>query len=188
MKLAVPYIEICEVPDALITGMLDVIAEEDWFVKDYRKSFSNLGASESILLRHSPLCGDGQCQTNDRAIEDLKYQPLYEKFAAVFEPFLDILRDHYAFNEYAAFITRMPGRSEIGMHGDGGNFLTKCHRIHFPLQTNPDVAYCIDNQEYYWQRGKAYEFDNTRIHGVKNRSDQIRIHLIINLYNLKLQK
>jgi hypothetical protein len=185
MKLAVPYIEICDVPEELVSGVLGAIAEEDWHTSDYRKGFPNLGACDSVLLRHSPLCGDRNCQTNDRAIADIKNQPLYEKFASVFEPFLELLREHYIFNEYAAFVARMPAHSEVGMHFDSGNFLTKCHRIHFPLQTNPKVAYCIEDQEYYWQRGKAYEFDNTRLHGVKNRSDENRIHIVVNLYNLE---
>jgi hypothetical protein len=187
MKLAVPFLEVCDVPDELILDMLGEITEDDWRVKDYRKDFGNLGACDSILLRHSPLCGDGACQDNDRAIADIKNQPLHDKFSSALEPFLELMRKHYVFNEYASFIARMPAKSEVGMHCDGGNFLTKCHRIHFPLQTNPRVAYCIEDQEYYWQRGKAYEFDNTRLHGVKNRSDEVRIHLVVNLYNIEAQ-
>jgi aspartyl/asparaginyl beta-hydroxylase (cupin superfamily) len=42
----------------------------------------------------------------------------------------------------------------------------------------------IDKNMYYWERGKIYEFDNTRLHGVYNNSNEYRIHLVINLYNL----
>jgi hypothetical protein len=187
MKLEVPCLEVCDVPEQLIENLLDSIEERDWFAKDFRKEFGNLGASDSILLRHSIMCGDISCHDNDAAIEDLKNQPLYDKFSAQVEPFLSLLREHYVFNEYAAFIARMHSNAEIDMHVDRGNFLSKCHRVHIPLQTNERVAYCIGDQEYYWRRGKAYEFDNTRPHGVKNRSSEFRIHLIVNLYNIEDQ-
>lgn len=185
MKLPVPYIKICDVPDEMIDSLLGSIDEPDWHGLDYRKGWGNLGACESIMLRHSSLCG---ILSDDRSIAHIKHMPLYDKFKGHLNPLLELLSRHYEFNEFAAFIARMPPQSEVGMHLDSGNFLTKCHRIHFPLQTNPKVAYCIEDKEYYWQRGEAYEFDNTRLHGVKNRSDEVRIHLVINLYNLEAKQ
>jgi hypothetical protein len=183
MKLAVPYIEICDVPEELISGMLGAIAEEDWHTSDYRNAAGNMGNTNSIPIHHTPLCASGLC--TDEPIKAIRKEVLFDKFESLLTPFLDLLRDHYKFDQYAAFLARLHPHSDIGMHPDRGNFLTKCHRIHFPLQTNPKVAYCIEDQEYYWQRGKAYEFDNTRLHGVKNRSDEVRIHLVVNLYNLE---
>jgi hypothetical protein len=182
MKLSVPYIEICDVPNDLIVGMLDSIAEDDWRTSDYRNAAGNMSGTNSIPIHHTPLCASGLY--TDEPIKAIRKEVLFDKFEPLLTPFLDLLRDYYEFDQYAAFLARLHPRSDIGMHPDRGNFLTKCHRIHFPLQTNPQVAYCIEDQQYYWQRGKAYEFDNTRVHGVKNRSDEIRIHLVVNLYNL----
>jgi hypothetical protein len=184
MKLAVPYIEICDVPVDIILGMLDAIAEEDWHVSDYRNAAGNMSDTNSIPIHHTPLCAT--CKTGE-AIKAIRKEALFDKFEPLLNPFLDLLRDHYEFNQYAAFIARLHPHKQVGMHPDCGEFLETCHRIHFPLQTNPKVAYCIEDQEYYWKRGKAYEFDNTRIHGVKNRSDEMRIHLVVNLYNLEAQ-
>ena len=183
MKMSTPYIEVCDVPGEIVTDMLSAIAEADWHASDYRKAVGNMGSTNSIPIHHTPLCASGLC--TDEPIKAIRKELLFDKFEPVLAPFLDLLRDHYQFDQYAAFLARLHPRSEIGMHQDKGNFLTKCNRIHFPLQTNSQVAYCIDDQEYYWQRGKAYEFDNTRLHGVRNRSDETRIHLVVNLYNLK---
>jgi hypothetical protein len=183
MKLPVPYLEVCDVPDSMISSLLSLIDEQDWHADNYRKSAGNMQHTDSIPLRHTSLCATLFC--TDESISAISNAGQFPKFEAVLSPFLQLLKEHYSFSEYAAFIARLHPHGEIGMHPDSGNFLTKCHRIHFPLQTNPQVAYCIENQEYYWQRGKAYEFDNTRIHGVKNRSDDIRIHLVVNLYNLE---
>jgi hypothetical protein len=182
MKLAVPYIEICDMPDELISGILGAIAEEDWHVSDYRRSAGNMSSTNTIPIHHTPLCAT--CGTEE-AIKAIRKEVLFEKFEPLLTPFLELLRGYYEFNQYAAFIARLHPHGDIGMHPDSGVFLETCHRIHLPLQTNPKVAYCIEDQEYYWQRGKAYEFDNTRLHGVKNRSDEFRIHLVVNLYNLE---
>jgi hypothetical protein len=179
MRLKSPIIEICDVPEELISGMLGAIAEDDWHISDYRNAAGNMSHTNSIPIHHTPLCAT--CATSE-AIKAIRKEVLFDKFEPFLRPFLDLLRDHYEFNQYAAFIARLHPQKEIGMHTDSGVFLETCHRIHLPLQTNPKVAYCIDGQEYYWQRGKAYEFDNTLIHGVKNRSEEFRIHLVVNLY------
>lgn len=180
MKMSSPFIELCDVPSSATDALLFAIAEDDWHASDYRKAASNMISTNTIPIHHTPLCASGLC--TDDPIKAIRREPLYDKFAPLIAPILDLLRGHRPFEQYAAFLARLHPSSEIGMHHDRGNFLTKCHRIHIPLQTNPEVAYCIEDKEYYWRRGKAYEFDNTRLHGVKNRSDQIRIHLVVNLY------
>jgi hypothetical protein len=55
-------------------------------------------------------------------------------------------------------------------------------RIHIPIITHPECKYIIEDIEYHWEPGKVYEFDNTRMHGVDNRNDQWRVHLMFNLY------
>jgi hypothetical protein len=185
MKLSSPYTEVCNVPEALISGILDAITEEDWYTSDYRKAAGNMSHVNTIPIHHTPLCAT--CVTGE-AIRAIRKEVLFDKFEPLLNPFLDLLREHYEFDQYAAFLARLRPHGDIGMHPDSGEFLETCHRIHFPLQTNPKVAYCIEDQEYYWQRGKAYEFDNTRLHGVKNRSDEVRIHLVVNLYNLEVQE
>jgi len=182
MKLSVPYFEVCRVPASLTDCLLVAIDEGDWYVSDYRRSVARMPATNSIPIHHTPLCASGD--PTDRAIRSIRKEPLYDKYAPLLEPILTHLQEHYEFNQYAAFLARLHPQSQIHMHRDRGQFLEKCHRVHIPLQTNPKVAYCIGVAEYFWPVGKAYEFDNTRLHGVKNRSYEARIHLVINLYNL----
>lgn len=181
VKLPEPCYEICDVPDALISGVLELIDEADWHVSDYRREAGNMESTNSIPIHHTPLCAT--CPT-DEAIKSIRKELLYEKYAASIRPILELLGTKYKYNQYAAFISRLEPNASIGMHRDRGAYLETCRRIHVPLFTNPKVAYCIERKEYYWMRGKAYEFDNTRPHGVKNRSDEYRIHLVINLYDL----
>lgn len=182
MKMSAPYVEVCAIDDGDIQRLLDAIDAADWHVADYRSAVGNMGDTHSIPIMHTPLCASGYCDM--RPINDIKPEPLYDKFYPLIEPMLNELKGRYEFVKYAAFIAMLKPRGTVGLHRDSGHFLELCHRVHIPLQTNPKVAYRIDDQEYYWQRGKAYEFDNTRVHGVFNRSDEARIHLVINLYNV----
>jgi len=180
MKLDVDHKVVGAVPDHLIQAILDVIDENDWRVSDYRNKAGNMGDTHSIPIMHTPLCFSGYCDM--RPVNDIRPEPLYDKYHPVVKPVLDILGQHYEYAKYAAFLAYLKPRGVIGLHPDSGHFLTLCHRIHVPLLTNPGVAYVIEDNEYYWERGKIYEFDNTRVHGVANRSDEPRIHLVVNLY------
>lgn len=181
MKLSVPYVEVCEVPDVLIDRIACSIAEEDWHIADYRNSAANMQDTHTIPIMHTPLCAAG-CGLGTEAIDAIEPQPLYNKYYPLIEPILDVLGEHYSYVKYAAFLALLKPGGTIGLHADGGGFTLRSHRIHLPIKTNPKVAYHIDGKDYYWRSGKAYEFDNYLVHGVFNRSDEPRIHLVINLY------
>lgn len=184
MKLEVAQKKVGVIESKKIDKFISLIDEQDWFLSDYRQQINTMTATNSIPLMHTPLCASGLCSM--KPIEDIKPQPLYEKYKESLDDILLDLSKYYKYKTYSAFITRLKPYGVVGKHIDVGNFLTLCHRIHIPLLTNPKVAYVIDEQEYYWESGNIYEFDNTRLHGVINRSDEYRVHLIINLYPQEL--
>lgn len=185
MKLDVPYFEICDVPIEIVNNIFNIIEEKDWHANDYRSAGGpvfNMEQSNSIPIHHTPLCL--VYDTDGTAIRSIAKQPAYEKFYPVIKPVLDILSQHYIYNQYACFLSRLPPGGIIGLHTDDGSFLTECHRIHLPIQTNEKALYLLDTYTYNWKQGTLYEFDNTRIHGVINKGNADRIHLVINLYNI----
>jgi hypothetical protein len=184
MKLTVPQKIVGDIPLTIIDNILKEVSEYDWHVADWRRSVPTMGDTYSIPIMHSSKCLGGK--ENYDAINDIHPQTQYEKFSPLITPVLEELKKYYKFEKYAAFIASLKPYGVIGMHQDAGYFLTKCHRVHVPLLTNEKVSYVIEGNEYLWEKGKIYEFDNTRIHGVINRSDQPRIHLVINLYPQEL--
>ena len=182
----VPFRVVTNISLDALDNIINNIEEPDWYSSDYRKNSFNMSGVASIPIYHTPLCVSAQC--NNGAIRDIKKQLLYDKYFPLIEPILNELRKHYDFTQYAAFLARLSPYSNIGMHTDLGNFLTLCHRIHIPLVTNPNIEYIIEDKSYYWEKGSIYEFDNTLMHGVSNKSDRHRIHLVINLYNLTEQE
>jgi aspartyl/asparaginyl beta-hydroxylase (cupin superfamily) len=180
MKLSVDQKKVCVIEQSLIDDFLSIIDENDWYVANYRDKAGNMSDTNSIPIMHTKLCASGL--NSMKAIDDIKPEPLYEKYKNPLNLILQELKKYYEFDKYSAFLARLKPNGVIGSHIDSGKFLTLCHRIHVPLQTNSNVEYLIDNKKYYWEIGNAYEFDNTRMHGVINNSNEYRIHLVINLY------
>jgi hypothetical protein len=70
-----------------------------------------------------------------------------------------------------------PGKI-IPEHIDGDSLAWIPHKIHIPLITNPQVTFSVKGIDYHFEKGKAYEVDNSGMHGVKNEGNTTRIHLI----------
>jgi hypothetical protein len=182
MKLDVPAKCVGDMPKELIDNLLNAIDEQDWFADDYRIDVPTMKMCNSIPIYHSTLCYSA-LETKE-PIEKIQECKLYNKFIPFINPILDELRKHYNFNQYACVLTRLNPHSTVGSHYDRGTFLSMCHRVHVPLKSNPGVKYIVENNTYYWEPGKIYEFDNMRLHGVTNHTDEDRIHLVVNLYDL----
>lgn len=76
-------------------------------------------------------------------------------------------------------VVRMGARSEIPLHFDTGSSLPYSHRIHLPIQTNPLVTFQIGEECRHLGSGELWEINNQRRHGVFNRSDESRTHVIM---------
>jgi hypothetical protein len=78
-------------------------------------------------------------------------------------------------------LAELPPMSGIPPHKDGGMAMSETYRCHAPVLTHPDVAFMIDDRDYYLKAGCIYVIDNMRRHGVENRSSMRRVHLICNI-------
>ena len=179
MKLNVPYKNVGSVPLSLVEESLALIKPEHWLVDETRNKMGNLEHTQSIILRYFDNYNSSILPDWKNRIVNKKLQPIYQQ---IIDKFLFELKKYYKFNEYMVFFAKLLPYCNVGLHVDSGEFLETCNRIHIPLQTNKDVFYVIENNDYNWILGNIYEFDNTRIHGVKNNSDKDRIHLMFNLY------
>jgi aspartyl/asparaginyl beta-hydroxylase (cupin superfamily) len=184
MKLDVPYKIISEISTDILDNIIKNFTEEDWYINDYRRLVGTMKNTNSIGIKHTEKCVNSDPYSND-AIRSIKEDVLYDKYYSLIEPILEHLKTTHVYRQYAAFFARLEPHSCVGAHKDGNKpFLALCNRIHVPIITNPAVKYIIEGVEYYWERGKIYEFDNMREHAVVNRSNEYRVHLVINLYNL----
>jgi hypothetical protein len=54
-------------------------------------------------------------------------------------------------------------------------------RLHIPILTDPGVAFVIDGQRMDWKAGELWYGDFSRVHSVKNDSQIVRVHIVIDV-------
>ena len=181
MKLNVPYKILCDIDLNLIEDIKNTIDENDWYQEGIRNTMANLEKTQSILIRYFD---------DYSKVDEINWRSrlvnygMYEKYKSLIDRVLSHITENtdIKIKEYVCFFARLAPNAQVGAHKDGGNFLETCRRIHIPIITYPECKYIIQNIAYHWECGKVYEFDNTRLHGVDNRSSNWRTHLMLNIY------
>lgn len=82
---------------------------------------------------------------------------------------------------------RLPAGAFIAPHVDGHPRVSRPHKIHVALATNPRAYFFIDRERYRLETGVAYEVNNATRHAVVNGGDTDRIHLIFEYLDADLQ-
>lgn len=77
-----------------------------------------------------------------------------------------------------AMMTRLPPGARIARHRDSHPSFAIAHRIHVPLQTNPQVEFLVGKEIVPPRAHFAFELNNAVEHQVINRGDTPRIHFI----------
>ena len=54
-------------------------------------------------------------------------------------------------------------------------------RLHIPIITDPDVAFVIDGERMDWKPGELWYGDFSKVHSVKNDSQIVRVHIVIDV-------
>lgn len=81
-----------------------------------------------------------------------------------------------------ANLVELAPKSEIAMHYDKGDFLSRSRRIHVPVITNDSCVFTVGEVTKHLPVGEMWEINNTGMkHGVRNDGNTSRIHLIIDV-------
>lgn len=68
----------------------------------------------------------------------------------------------------------------IKPHRDSGAALEDgITRLHIPIQTSPQVMFCIDGEWIHFSAGDTWYLNASCEHSVQNRSSQTRVHLML---------
>jgi hypothetical protein len=54
-------------------------------------------------------------------------------------------------------------------------------RLHIPIVTDPNVVFVIDGERMDWKAGELWYGDFSKIHSVKNDSQIVRVHMVIDV-------
>lgn len=170
MNLDYPIRELGPVPQLRVKDLTH-FQQETW----RQETYETHQKTECIFLRH----------WKDRRIDamELMDYPLLSVYLKPLERILSELRGHYDFTDYSAIITNLKAGMSIPKHTDGGMIFNLGHRIHIPIKTNPQVIFHVGHRVINMKLDHAYEIGNvSHMHGVNNKSDEDRYHLIIDLF------
>ena len=124
---------------------------------------------------------------------DMRHQrptiwPMFEQLESVLQPAMAVIEDHYAASAGAEdaprgyfariILTRLAAQGEIASHRDHGESLSRAHRVHLPIVTDPGVLFAIAGNIRHLPAGELWEINNRKAHAVRNRSETPRIHAI----------
>jgi hypothetical protein len=115
-------------------------------------------------------------------------RPLWAQWRARLEP---VMQQACAAYGYArgiyprVMLARMPAGGLIKPHVDSAPAASWPHKIHVPIQTNPQVQFYVEPETYHLAVGQAYEVNNLAPHAVTNAGDTPRIHLIFEYYEVE---
>ncbi|TYZ59716.1 hypothetical protein PybrP1_011121 [[Pythium] brassicae (nom. inval.)] len=126
--------------------------------------------------------GNIMCVFSDTQLESVYTLPLYAHYRAHLERVFAAM-DVHPDQVVRCLFARMPPGAFIPAHHDNGPWVSKTHRMHVPIVTFPEVAFCSGPLEesmtrYAFNEGTIVELNNAAKHSVANPTAHHRIHLI----------
>lgn len=156
------------------------IPEDTWNLEDAGKPnrFVALDRTRHIVFRFVDDTRDWR-RSHDRG--------LWAQWRGLLEPVLAQATRPYAYRRAAfprVMLARMAPGGIIKPHVDANPAAKWPHKIHVPLQTNPQVGFLVGEQVFHFPEGQAVEVNNLGMHAVRNDGPSDRIHLIFEYYDL----
>jgi tetratricopeptide (TPR) repeat protein len=110
-----------------------------------------------------------------------EYRELYFELQHELKPVVDCIAGYYQSNGFIVrmLLAKLLAGGDIPNHTDAGYSLLNSHRVHIPIITNGKVVFVVGGEEKNMQVGEFWEINNGLDHSVENRSDEDRIHLIV---------
>jgi hypothetical protein len=154
------------------------LPQDLWQVQDNSKpnKFEKLGRTEHIVFKF--------VKDYDNHLETIEY-PIWDEWKSRLEPIMETATKPYGYKEGGfsrIMLAKLPPGSKIALHIDPYDSSINTHKIHVPIQTNPDVEFWIGHKRYHFEEGYAYEVNNKGLHGGINRGETDRINLIIEYF------
>lgn len=159
-----------------ITKYVNSLTDVDWTRWRLRQTLPNHEHTYSIKALWVPL--DVHLFSMSR-IE--KTEPYFTDLTKLLGDCTDFLKSYYDGEIFKIILVKLAPNSHIKPHEDVGSSLEDPHRVHIPIITNPDIKFGCGETELYMEPGNLYEIDNQQKHYVINKTDQSRVHLIIDI-------
>lgn len=154
------------------------LSQETWKAQDEAKpnKFEKLGRTEHIVFQF--------VRDYDNHLDVVDY-PIWQEWKDKIKPILETVVEPYGYKQGGfsrIMLAKLPPGGKINLHIDPYQSSNFTHKIHIPIQTNPDVEFWVGRKRYYFLEGHGYEVNNKALHGGINRGSTDRINLIFEYY------
>jgi len=121
----------------------------------------------------------GEAQASGK-VSVLRYanRPLFQEINALIEDHIQPLFPDC--DVIWAQLAELPPGGVIAPHCDR-HILARVHRLHVPLVTHDGVEFMIDGGTFHLAPDRLYDLNNVVTHAVVNRSDVMRVHLLVDM-------
>jgi len=154
-----------------LTSKIEQIPAAKWLESGREQLFAVHKDTQSLLL---VLFEDFKHQKPD-------YLEPYFDMENELKPLVEYVAGYYQNNGFIVrlLLAKLLAGGQIPHHTDAGYSLLHCHRVHIPIITNDKVVFFVGGEEKNMRVGEFWEINNGVDHAVENRSDEDRIHIII---------
>ena len=135
-----------------------------------------------FFYNDTPMCVQRNAMREAKSgyVNVLRYtdRPLFAEIENLLE--VDIKPSFPACDVMRVQIAELPPGDVITPHRDIG-ILAMIHRLHVPLITHKNVKFIIGRESYFLEEGRLYDLNNVVVHSVRNDSDVMRLHLLVDM-------
>lgn len=170
---------LCEVDVAPLQALVARASEAVWSKEDSVKEnrFPCFHHTQHIIFRFIRANADARVYVS---------HPAWTIWSPVLLPIMQQAIAPYGFARPVfpkAMLARLAAGNRVDLHRDGAGSNLETHKIHVPVQTNPEAYFDVGGESFHLALGHAYEVNNVRHHGAHNDGDADRIHFIFEVYD-----
>ncbi len=178
-----------EVDTTEIIQLLNDRSHSDWDQEiDFKTNYNKRKGHKSALQQVQHITFRFSNKQNAK----IEYMELssWKSWESVLLPIMESVTALYGYKNGfypKVMLAKIPGKGFIPPHKDGDIRGFAPHKIHVPLQTNPDCYFFIEGEKFHLKQSVAYEVNNGKQHGVVNSGTTDRIHLIFEYIDIDIQ-
>lgn len=169
---------LCKVDAAALATQAGRLSERAWRCEDARKEnrYPVFHHTRHIVFRF--IAGN----------RDPRYfysQPSWRVWRQWLQPLMDRVAAVYGYEEPVfpkAMLARLEAGQRIDDHRDGDGSHPLVHKVHIPLQTEPEAVLSAGGVPVHLAPGHAWEVNNLAPHGAFNGGRRDRVHFIFELF------
>jgi hypothetical protein len=163
--------------DSIKSEVLQFSEEWNWFTTRQKTFYTHRDT------QMFPICLSDETNWDPRNDVEVTQMNRFKKEESNFEidSIFSKLKEYYSGEIIRCEVVKLPARTSIRTHVDGGPLLHYSRRVHIPIITNENVTFTVMSNTINMQEGTWYEINNQMTHAANNNSDLDRVHMIIDI-------